>query len=156
MEQTLMAELGSWNRQEQKFRELFSDDALRDREFLKMKLGEYDRLYLRYTGAVSTTDEKAMLVMLRFQRKKMERTLYPSLITRLVRRGLSKIKSMLLRIGQRQPQNNQPADYASRTIPLPAVERPSERQQVPHNHRHGRDLGRRLSKNEQKKNGQAM
>lgn len=94
---TLFSELGNWNRQENKFREVFSDEALKDREFQKMKLETYDRLYNKYRGKPLTQDERAMLTMLRFQRRKMEKALYPGLLTRMLRRGIGLVKNLWAR-----------------------------------------------------------
>lgn len=93
---TLVSELGNWNRQENRFRELFSDDALKDREFIRMKLERYHSLYYKYRGAERTTDERAMMMVLRFQRRKMERTLYPGLLRRLLHRGRVRLQAALV------------------------------------------------------------
>jgi len=89
-EPTLFNELSSWNAQENSFRQLFSDDVLKDRDFLKMKLAHYDKLYYKYGSSPRTTDEQAMVTMLGYQRRKMERSLYPGLLTRLLRRVASR------------------------------------------------------------------
>lgn len=85
---TLMHGLTAWNKIENMFRDVFSEDSLKDRDYLKMKLAEYDRLHYRHSGTAQTTDERALSSMLRFQRRKMERSLYPGLLTRMVRRAL--------------------------------------------------------------------
>lgn len=157
METTLITELGSWNRQEQKFRELFGADALKDREFQKMKLAEYDRLYRRHSGSVTTTDEKALLTMLRFQRSKMEKALYPGILTRLLRRGFSRLKHMVQQALQRRASvQQQPADYGISTIPLP--ERPGEehKQETRQKRYYARDLGSRLRNGPEKRKGQSL
>ncbi|AOM80076.1 hypothetical protein [Pedobacter steynii] len=84
MQDSLMVELGTWNRQENKFREIFGDQALKDRDFKKMKLSEYERLSSLYAGAATTIDEKAMVRMLQFQRRKLTKDLYPGLIRRAI------------------------------------------------------------------------
>lgn len=83
MQDSLMVELGAWNKQENKFREIFGDHAIKDREFKKMKLSEYERLSMLYANGAITTDEKAMVRMLRFQQQKLSRDLYPGLIRRI-------------------------------------------------------------------------
>jgi hypothetical protein len=93
---TLMGELGSWNQQENKFRELFFEQASQDKVFLKMKLKEYSRIWYKYAHKASTTDERALLVMLQYQRHKLQTALYPGLLTRYVARTLSFIKSKLM------------------------------------------------------------
>lgn len=67
---TIIGGLSDWNRQEQQFRQLFGEDALKDREFIRMKLQQFDRLYYKHSNTAKTTDEMAMMLMLRFQRKK--------------------------------------------------------------------------------------
>lgn len=89
---TLFSELSNWNGQESKFRELFSADVLKDRDFLKLKLDHYNKLYYKYGGGARTTDDQAMVAMLHYQRRKMERTLYPGLLTRMVRRAFARIR----------------------------------------------------------------
>jgi len=92
--ETLMSELRNWHQQENKFGALFGDDALKDREFLKMKLEHYDQLYYKYNGKAQTPDEKAMMTMLRFQRRKMERSLHPGLLRRMLHRGRARLRAM--------------------------------------------------------------
>ncbi|WP_214072588.1 hypothetical protein [Mucilaginibacter sp. dw_454] len=92
--ETLMSELSNWNQQENKFGALFGQEALKDREFLKMKLENYDQLYYKYNGKAQTPDEKAMMTMLRFQRRKMERSLYPGLLRRILHRGRARLRAM--------------------------------------------------------------
>jgi hypothetical protein len=92
---TFMAELSGWNQQEQKFRSLFSDQALQDRDFLKMKLAEYNRIWYKYNGTVQSTDEKALMIMLRFHRRKLQKTIFPGLITRLLSRAYAFTKGMV-------------------------------------------------------------
>jgi hypothetical protein len=92
--ETLMNELGNWNQQENKFGALFGQDALKDREFQKMKLEHYDQLYYKYNGKAQTPDEKAMMTMLRFQRRKMERSLHPGLLRRILHRAGARLKAM--------------------------------------------------------------
>ncbi len=92
--ETLMSELSNWNQQENKFGALFGQEALKDREFLKMKLENYDQLYYKYNGKAQTPDEKAMMTMLRFQRRKMERSLYPGLLRRMLHRAGARLQAM--------------------------------------------------------------
>ncbi|TDX00514.1 hypothetical protein [Dinghuibacter silviterrae] len=94
---TLFKEMGDWNRQESMFRELFSEESLKDRDFMRMKLENYDKLYHKYNGKPLTTDEKALMRMLRFQRRKMEKILYPGLLRRMLHRGTALVKGLLAR-----------------------------------------------------------
>lgn len=125
--ETLVSELGSWNRQENRFRELFSDDALKDREFIRMKLGHYHTLYYKYRGTERTTDERAMMMVLRFQRRKMERTLYPGLIRRLLYRGRMRLQAALTAsLNAARAQQTEAARYA--TVPQPAAMNQAQQQ----------------------------
>lgn len=92
--ETLMGELRNWNQQENKFGALFGQDALKDREFLKMKLENYDQLYYKYDGKTQTQDEKAMMTMLRFQRRKMERSLHSGLLRRMLHRAGARLRAI--------------------------------------------------------------
>lgn len=80
----LVAELRSWNQQEQNFSTLFSDQALQDRVFLKMKLNVYDQIWHKHRDGLQSTDEKALMVILQYHRSKLQKSLYPGLLTRLV------------------------------------------------------------------------
>jgi hypothetical protein len=151
--ETLMGELSSWNRQENKFRELFSDEALKDRDFMKMKIAEYDRLWLKYNGRVQTTDEKALLVMLRYQRRKLERTLYPGLLARIVRRSVMAVKVFIQKRRDNNLKKNEPLAYDYKSIPVPRPgDNPGQQNEMGKRQarRYGQDLGKRLPH----KNGQ--
>ena len=151
--QTLMGELGSWNRQEAKFRELFSADALKDRDFMKMKLAEYDRLWLKYRSSVQTTDEKALLVMLRYQRRKLELSLHPGLLDRLLRRSVLAIKAFILKREENRAPKNEPLTYDYKPLPVPKTGNNPDYAKEPgkkQDGRYGQDIGRRLPH----KNGQ--
>lgn len=91
----LIVELGNWNRQEQKFRELFSDESLKDRDFLKLKLAEYTRISYRHAQSASTVDERALVTMLAYQRKKLRQALYPGFLRRLVARAYGFAREMV-------------------------------------------------------------
>jgi hypothetical protein len=80
---TLISELRDWNRQELLFKEVFSEKSLSDRDFQKMKLAEYARIYGRYAKTASTTDERAFARMLKFQQTKIRKAVYPGLTGRL-------------------------------------------------------------------------
>lgn len=84
---TLMAELGAWNRQELVFREVFGPDSVQDREFLKMKLDKYERLSQRFGLRAITTDERSLMDMLKYQRQKIARAVYPGLIRRVLHKA---------------------------------------------------------------------
>lgn len=118
MSKSLIRELGEWKRLEGMFRENFSETALGDRDFRKMKLREYDRIWRTYNGKEQTTDERALIVMLRFQRRKIRRALYPGLLRRL----LNQMTSSVLLPGVRKQaillQNSEHIqDYGRPTLP---------------------------------------
>lgn len=80
----LLAELRSWNQQEQEIRVAFSDQALQDKTFLKIKLKEYDRIWHKHRGGEHTLDEKTIMLMLQYHRRKIQKAIYPGLLTRMV------------------------------------------------------------------------
>lgn len=92
---TLMDAFREWNRSEDMFREAFGDGALEDRDFLKLKLREYDRIWHTFNGKPLSKDEKALMVILRFQRRKLRRGLYRGLLTRFLNRAGSYIRFLL-------------------------------------------------------------
>lgn len=140
---TLMAELERWNKQEQKFKQLFGDASVKDRDFQKMKLAEYDRLWYKYQDSTATTDERSMLVMLRFQRRKLEQALYPGLITRMVRRAFVALKASFSRDKVKVSDAPGPQQYAYRSIPVESPELRSQAREHTNRHRLGQDLGKR-------------
>jgi hypothetical protein len=128
--ETLMSELGNWNQQENKFGALFGQDALKDREFLKMKLEHYDQLYYKYNGKAQTPDEKAMITMLRFQRRKIERSLHPGLLRRMLHRGRARLR--VLWTGNRESVtiSRQQANRQAHNLPPLGQEIKPEQQQA--------------------------
>jgi hypothetical protein len=120
--ETLMSELGNWNQQENKFGALFGQDALKDREFLKMKLEHYDSLYYKYNGKAQTPDEKAMMTMLRFQRRKMERSLHPGLLRRMLHRGRARLRAMWAGNRENVTINREQANRQAHNLPPLAKE----------------------------------
>lgn len=155
--ETLSGELGNWTRQEHSFAKLFTPDALKDREFQKMKLAEYDRLWLKYSGGVKTTDEKALMDMLRFQRRKMEKTLYPRILTRVFRKIVSAVKITTAKRLERSRERKQ-SQEAYNTIPLVNPLKESSPQQRPPGagQRYGRDLGGRHKNDNNTRKGQSL
>lgn len=115
--ETLMSELRNWNQQESKFGALFGQDALQDREFLKMKLEHYDQLYYKYNGKAQTPDEKAMMTMLRFQRRKMERSLHPGLLRRMLHRGRARLRAIWTSNRENVTINREQANWQAHNLP---------------------------------------
>ena len=118
---SLITSLQSWNRQEQQFHQLFGEGALKDPEFVRMKLRQYDRMYYGYGSKASTTDEKAMMLMLSFQRKKLRKSLYPGLLRRTLHRAVVKIGAVIRSARERQQPIQMPSsvDYTTRSIETP-------------------------------------
>jgi hypothetical protein len=128
---TLMSELSNWNRQENKFRELFSENALKDREFLKLKLERYDNLFHKYNSGPKTQDEQAMMTMLRFQRRKMEKVLYPGLIRRLLHRGRAALTALIVRNREANTARQTKADSNLHELPqIRTVNPPSQQDNI--------------------------
>jgi hypothetical protein len=127
--ETLMGELRNWNQQENKFGVLFGQEALNDREFLKMKLEHYDSLYYKYNGKAQTQDERAMMTMLRFQRRKMERSLHPGLLRRMLHRGRARLRAFLTGNRERVTINREQANRQAYNMPpLAKEQQPAQRQ----------------------------
>lgn len=114
---TLAGELHAWNNQEEQFAKLFSPQALKDRDFLKLKLGQYDHLWNKYNRQPQTTDSRALLVMLQFQRRKLEKTLYPGLLRRLLHRVANGINGAIERRRLERQQQWQQPSYISPALP---------------------------------------
>ena len=80
-------ELNQWRSREDRFSKLFSFSLASNRSLLKEKLQYYDRIAAKYTGT-QNLDERFALRMLRQERNRIERQLYPNPILRVVRRML--------------------------------------------------------------------
>ncbi len=81
------AELGQWRSREDRFSKLFSFSLSSNRALLKEKLHYYDRIAAKYKGT-QNPDERFALRVLRQERNRMEKQLYPNLLVRLLRRLL--------------------------------------------------------------------
>lgn len=80
-------ELNQWRSREERFSKLFSFNLLSNRALLKEKLNYYDRIAARYKGT-QDLDERFALRVLRQERSRIEKQLYPNLLLRLLRRLL--------------------------------------------------------------------
>jgi hypothetical protein len=127
--ETLMSELRNWNQQENKFGALFGQDAFKDREFLKMKLEHYDQLYYKHNGKTQTQDEKAIMTMLRFQRRKMERSLHPGLLRRMLHRGRARLRAIWSDNRERATTNRGQVNTQAYNLPSLTNDAKSSRQQ---------------------------
>lgn len=81
------AELNQWRSREERFSKLFSFSLSSNRVLLKKKLEYYERIAAKYKGT-QNLDEQFALKMLRQERNRIEKQLYPNLFIRLLRRLL--------------------------------------------------------------------
>ena len=81
------AELNQWRSKEERFSKLFSFSLSSNRALLKEKVNYYDRIAAKYKGT-QDLDERFALRVLRQERKRIEKQLYPNLLIRLLRRLL--------------------------------------------------------------------
>ncbi len=80
-------ELGHWRSREERFSKLFSFGLSNNRALLKEKLEYYDRIAAKYKDS-QDMDERLALRMLRQERNRIEKQLYPNLLIRMLRRLL--------------------------------------------------------------------
>lgn len=102
---TLEAGLDFWGRQEQKFQSLFGQEALKDKEFLKMKLRYYDSLWYKYKNAPLSLEGQLMRNMLKFQRRKIEKSRHRGLLRRIIRRINTAVEARWVQKAQRRAEN---------------------------------------------------
>ncbi|WP_029274624.1 hypothetical protein [Pedobacter borealis] len=86
MENSLVAEMMDWNRLDGVIKSSSGKDPLKIREYLKLKLEDFDRMVSVYGGRSLTRDEKAFTIILKYQRAELEKAVYPRLPNRLLRR----------------------------------------------------------------------
>jgi hypothetical protein len=114
---SIFSALDEWTRFEALSTEKFGAESLKDRDFRKLKLQEYDRLYNIYNSRTDLTrDERGMLLMLRFQRKKLAKALYPRLIRRLYNRATSFIRLRILGSRAKDPFQSDADRYVSPSL----------------------------------------
>lgn len=102
-------ELNQWRSREERFGKLFSFSLSSNRALLKEKLEYYDRTAAKYKGTPDL-DERFALKVLRQERIRIEKQLYPNLIIRLLRRLLVvpfKEQVVIKQNERRTEQNNQ-------------------------------------------------
>ena len=81
-------ELNEWKAREQRFEKLFSPDILKDKAFLKEKLGFYEHLQNKYSRS-NVPEEKMTLIILARQNDLLRKQVYPNLWMRLLQRILA-------------------------------------------------------------------
>lgn len=126
---SLTEDLKSWNQQESQFRNLFSEQALIDKEFLKMKLKEFNRIWYKYSGIPQSPVEGALMMMLNYQRRKLQQSLYPGLLTRLLVRAFTFSKAYISQRLAQPPKPTVPLYYAP-PIPVPDIPKPQQHEQA--------------------------
>lgn len=102
-------ELNQWRSREERFSKLFSFSLSSNRALLKEKLDYYDRTAAKYKGTPDL-DERFALKVLRQERNRIEKQLYPNLLIRLLRRLLVvpfKEQIIVRQNERRTKQNNQ-------------------------------------------------
>jgi len=81
-------ELNEWKAREQRFEKLFSPDILKDKAFLKEKLGFYEHLQNKYSRT-NAAEEKMTLIILARQNDLLRKQVYPNLWMRLLQKILA-------------------------------------------------------------------
>lgn len=102
-------ELSQWHSREERFSKLFSFSLSNNRSLLKEKLHHYERIATKYKDS-QNLDERFALRMLKQERNRILKQLYPNLVVRLVRMVL--VAPLIEQIAIRQDlkkveQNNQ-------------------------------------------------
>jgi hypothetical protein len=80
-------ELNQWRSREERFSKLFSFSLSSNKALFKEKLQYYDRIAAKYKGT-GDIDESFALGVLKQERNRIEKQLYPNLLIRLLRRLL--------------------------------------------------------------------
>jgi hypothetical protein len=78
-------ELNQWRSREERFSKLFSFSLSNNRALLKEKLNHYERIGTKYKGT-KNLEERFALWMLRQEKNKMLKQLYPNVLVRLIRK----------------------------------------------------------------------
>ncbi|MGE8426345.1 MAG: hypothetical protein ACN6O7_00645 [Sphingobacterium sp.] len=151
----LLTELGDWNRLEAMFQSTFGDESLKDKYFRKMKLATYERLYDRYKDDLELSkDERALVVMLRFQCTKIRKILYPKPVSRLLYRIRNFFALSFAKMFNRRTAYDYNSEaFASSNLPFEglftkgeqASQEPAVEKRMEQKPRVGPDLGQRNS-----------
>ncbi|RKR08866.1 hypothetical protein C8C83_0461 [Flavobacterium sp. 90] len=78
-------ELKQWHSREERFSKLFNFSLSNNRSLLKEKLHHYERIGTKYNGT-KNIEERFALKMLKQEKKKILKQLYPNVLVRLVRK----------------------------------------------------------------------
>lgn len=94
-------ELSQWRSREERFSKLFSFSFSNHRSLLKEKLHHYERIATKYKSS-QNTDEQFALRILKQEKNKVLKQLYPNLLVRLVRKVF--VAPLIEQIAVRQDQ----------------------------------------------------
>ncbi|MCV9926319.1 hypothetical protein OIU83_01540 [Flavobacterium sp. LS1R49] len=78
-------ELSQWRSREERFSKLFSFSLSNNRSLLKEKLNHYERIGTKYKGT-KNLEERFALQILKQEKNKMLKQLYPNVLVRLIRK----------------------------------------------------------------------
>jgi hypothetical protein len=78
-------ELNQWRSREERFSKLFSFSLSNNRSLIKEKLHHYERIGTKY-GGTKNIEERFALQMLKQEKNKILKQLYPNLLVRLIRK----------------------------------------------------------------------
>ncbi|NLR68525.1 hypothetical protein HGH92_29745 [Chitinophaga varians] len=125
-DKTVMGEISSWKRIEASIEQISGPKVLKDREWLQLRLFEYERIVREFRSTARTRDEKAWLLVADIERKRLEKALYPSLIARMIHKvGVALFER--LDVGRRQEQ---PTDTIFNDSVFQRYKPPTEERQV--------------------------
>ena len=147
-EATLQAALAEWKHTEDLFSHHFDKDALNTRDFMKMKLKEFDRMWYAFNGRPLTKDERALMRMVRFQRRITRRMLYPGLPGRLWNRTANFLAFVSEPKERSGPRRDDTSRYAGYTIRVDGdgqssrQNRQEAKQRYQRRYSHSPDLGK--------------
>src|SRR3954452_4563466 len=74
--------LNNWLKKENQLKTLFGNDVVKEKHFLKSKMEFFNDLHKGIKGDANS-NEKLLLNVIKGETKKLEKTVYPNLVTRL-------------------------------------------------------------------------
>lgn len=96
--------INEWKGRERRFEQLFGSEILKNKQFLKEKLANFEGLYLDLRSD-NSKDARMMLVGINAERRKVERQLYPGLLNRLLVRAVKTV--VLKRLSKKKTVESQ-------------------------------------------------
>jgi hypothetical protein len=105
-------ELSQWRSREERFSKLFSFSLSNNRSLLREKLHHYERIATKYKGSTNM-DERFALRMLKQEKNKILKQLYPNLLVRLTRKVFIAplIEQIAVRQDQKETEQNNQSLY---------------------------------------------